>query len=110
MQRLIDSGDLPTVIVAAYDQIAYGAMNRAIKCGLRVPDDISFTGADDISVTEYLGVPLTSIRSEIENASEQIIDLVFKRIENKHYRKRREIVIPATVCVRESLKNLNEEN
>ena len=108
MQRIIDSGDLPTVIVAAYDQIAYGAMNRALKCGLRVPDDISFAGSDDISVTQYLGVPLTSIRKEMENVCEQIIDLVFKRIENKHYRKRREIVIPSKICIRESLKNLKE--
>ncbi len=109
MQRLIDSGDLPTAIVAAYDQIAYGAMNRALKCGLRIPEDISFAGSDDISVTEYLGVPLTSIRNEMENACEQIIDLVFKRIENRHYRKRREIVVPTRICVRESLKNLNQE-
>ena len=108
MQRLIDSGDLPTVIVAAYDQIAYGAMNRAVKCGLRVPDDISFAGFDDISVTQYLGVPLTSVRIEIANVCEQIIDLVFKRIDNRHYRKRREIIIPSSVCIRESLKNLNE--
>ena len=108
MQMLLDSGDLPTVIVAAYDQIAYGAMNRALKCGLRVPEDISFVGFDDISVTPYLGVPLTSVRTEIGNVCEQIIDLVFKRIDNKHYRKRREIIIPTSVFIRESLKNLNE--
>ena len=103
MQRLIDRGAVPSVIVAAYDQIAYGAMRRASNSGYRIPEDISFAGFDDISVTQYLDVPLTSIHMHLEEVCERVVDLIFKRIENRHYRERSEIVIPATVVVRDSL-------
>ncbi len=103
MRMLIERGDVPSVIVAAYDQIAYGAMQYARAHGYKVPEDISFVGMDDISVTDYLDVPLTSIHMHTEDVCARVVDLIFKRIDNRHYRERREIVIPATLNLRKSL-------
>lgn len=110
MQTLLDrcsGGELPTAVLAAYDQIAFGAMRCAQKNGLRVPEDMSFIGIDDISVTDYLGVPLSSIRVRLEDVCEQVIDLLFRRIENRHYREWQEIVIPARLQLRDSVRKLN---
>lgn len=106
MRALFEGGDIPTVIVAAYDQIAYGAMRYAREKGYRIPDDISFVGMDDISAATYFDVPLSSIHLGYEEVCEEICDLVFKRIENRHYRSRNLITVPVTVNVRESLKRL----
>lgn len=104
MRQLIEMGSVPSVIFAAYDQIAYGAMRYAQKHGYRVPDDISFVGIDDISLAPYLDIPLSSLHIDFETGCEKISELIFKRIENRHYRARSEINISVTVNVRESLK------
>ncbi len=103
MRMLIERGDVPSVIVAAYDQIAYGAVRYAKAHGYDIPKDISFVGMDDISVTDYLDVPLTSLHTHTEDVCARVADLIFKRIDNRHYRERTEIVIPATLNLRKSL-------
>ena len=106
MQKLIDQCNItefPSAVVTAYDHIAYGAMSCAQKNGFRIPEDISFIGMDDISVTDYLGVPLSSIGVRIEEVCDRVVDLIFQRIENRHYREREEIVIPARLQLRASV-------
>ena len=109
MKKLTSCPDIPTVIVAAYDEIAYGAMQYAEKNGFSIPDDISFVGMDDISVTEYLGVPLSSMHFELDKISDLIADIIFRKIENKHYKERTEITVPVTLKIRESLKDISKK-
>lgn len=108
MKKLASCTDIPTVIVTAYDEIAYGAMQYAEKAGYKIPDDISFVGMDDISATEYLGVPLTSMHFELDKISNLIADIIFKKIEDKHYKERTEITVPVTLKIRESLKDISK--
>jgi len=110
MRAFIELGNLPTVIITAYDQIAYGAMRYARACGYRIPDDISFVGMDDVSTTPYLYTPLSSVHINLEDVCSQVTELVFKRIENRHYRSRAEITVPMTVKIRESLKDIASKN
>jgi LacI family repressor for deo operon, udp, cdd, tsx, nupC, and nupG len=109
MRQLIERGKLPDVIVAAYDQIAYGAMKFAEQQGYRIPEDLSFVGIDDISPTPYLGIPLSSLHMDFEGVCEKVVKLIFKRIENKHYREPNDIVVPVSVMIRQSLKKVNEQ-
>jgi LacI family transcriptional regulator len=51
-----------TVVVAANDQMALGAMLALGELGLRVPDDVSVTGVDDIPEAAYFSPPLTTLR------------------------------------------------
>ena len=103
MRALIDGGRLPSVIVAAYDQIAYGAMKYAREHGYKIPEDISFVGMDDITATSYFDVPLSSIHAGYESVCEEICELMFSRIENRHVRMKRKIEVPVEVNIRESL-------
>ena len=101
-EALLRRPSLPEVIVAGYDYIAYGAMKQAKLHGYRIPDDIAFIGIDDLSTADYLDVPLTSLHTHVEDIVKTVVELVFKRIENRHYRERREIVVPVTVSLRDS--------
>ena len=103
MRELIRRGTVPSVIVTAYDQIAYGAMSYAKEQGYRIPEDVSFVGMDDLSSTDYVNVPLTSVHVHLEDTCEEIVDLLFKKIENRRYRGRKEIRIPVSVSLRKSL-------
>ena len=109
MKAFIAGGELPSVIITAYDQIAYGAMRYAKSVGYSIPNDISFVGMDDISSISYLDIPLSSIHINLEDVCSQVSELIFKRIENKHYRSRTEITVPTTVKIRESLKDLSKK-
>ena len=103
MKALIDSGELPSVIISAYDQIAYGAMKYARECGIRIPEDISFVGMDDITATSYFDVPLSSIHIGYESICDDVCDLMFSRIDNRHIRMKKRIEVPISVNIRESL-------
>ena len=104
MRTLIARNALPSVIIAAYDQIALGAMHVAVRHGYRIPDDISFAGIDDITPSSYLDVPLTSLRVDFESVADKVIELILSRIENPHRRSQAPITVPVEVIVRDSLK------
>ncbi|MHB8959153.1 MAG: LacI family DNA-binding transcriptional regulator [Candidatus Limnocylindrales bacterium] len=52
----------PTAIVASTDFLAIGVLNAANRAGLRVPDDISVTGFDDLAISAFTIPPLTTVR------------------------------------------------
>ena len=54
----------PTAIVTAADLTALGAIRAATEAGLRVPEDLSVTGFDDIQLARYLHPPLTTLRQD----------------------------------------------
>lgn len=65
MSRLIDSGESFTAVFAANDQSAYGARMALYRRGVRVPDDVSVVGFDDLPASAYLTPPLTTVRQPI---------------------------------------------
>ena len=62
MTRLLDSGKNFTAVFAANDQSAMGARLALYRRGIRVPEDVSLLGFDDIPVAAYLTPPLTTVR------------------------------------------------
>ena len=53
-----------TAIICASDLIAAVTINELHRLGLRVPDDISVIGYDDLPISKYLAPPLTTIKQE----------------------------------------------
>jgi LacI family transcriptional regulator len=62
MRRLLDHVPRPTAVIASNDLTAIGAMRAIRQRGLRVPEDISVVGFDDIQMAEYTEPPLTTVR------------------------------------------------
>jgi LacI family transcriptional regulator len=52
----------PTALVAAIDLIAFGLLQALLQHGVRVPDDFSLVGYDDVPFSKQLSVPLTTVR------------------------------------------------
>jgi LacI family transcriptional regulator len=63
-ERLLALPEPPTAIVAASDLMAVGALRAAAARGLRVPDDLSVVGFDDIMVAAHLQPGLTTLRQD----------------------------------------------
>ena len=62
MLEMLKMPSLPTAVVASNDSTAIGMMGAVYAAGMRVPDDISVVGFDDIALSSFLSPPLTTIR------------------------------------------------
>lgn len=62
MQALLQLPQRPTAVFAASDVVAFGALQAIRDAGLRVPEDLSVVGFDDIPLARYLDPPLTTVR------------------------------------------------
>ena len=61
MQAILQSGKMPTAVFCAADIYAIGAIRAVKHAGLRVPEDISIMGIDDILISSYIDPPLTTV-------------------------------------------------
>lgn len=81
MDKLLKSDPLPTAVLCSGDVYAIGAM-RSIKAnGLRVPEDISIIGIDDILLSRYVEPSLTTIHVDRKALASMAVSLLVDRIE-----------------------------
>jgi LacI family transcriptional regulator len=73
---LLDGPDPPTAIFAVNDNNAIGVMAAASARGLRIPDDLSVIGYNDIPVVSKLPVPLTTVREPFDLIARGAVDLL----------------------------------
>lgn len=77
--RLLDRAR-PTAVVGGNDLMALGALRRLLDRGLRVPEDVSVVGFDDVEFAAYASVPLTTVRVPLTEfgrlGAELVLDLL----------------------------------
>jgi len=101
-KELLSQEKLPTAIFTAYDYIAIGVIKQLKKHGIRVPEDISVIGIDNIDVGHYLETALSSISTHTEEACKTAVDIIIKKTENKYYRTNHNITVDTEFIIRES--------
>ena len=79
-ERLETGARPPKVMCCMNDEMALGVMNAVLDAGLRVPEDVSVTGHDDILKSNYSRVPLTTVRIYKEEIGRLVTDLLLERI------------------------------
>ncbi|KQX11054.1 LacI family transcriptional regulator [Streptomyces sp. Root431] len=70
-----------TAIFVASDEMAFGVIRALHEAGLRVPDDISVVGFDDIELAEYCSPSLTTIAQPFEHMGALAVTHLLRRIE-----------------------------
>lgn len=101
VRELLASGFRPTAIICVNDFMAVGAMRALQSNGIRVPQDISVTGFDNIRLSEFCSPPLTTVHIP----REEIGRIIFEQLVTDSKRPRvkgREILISPELIVRES--------
>lgn len=106
MKKLLELKDLPTAVYAAGDMMAIGAMRAIQEAGLRVPDDISIVGFDDIELAQYVTPSLTTIKQDAQTIGQQAADLLLKQIDNKK-KIPLGVMVPVSLVERGSVMKLN---
>ena len=83
MQTILQMSQQPTALFAANDRMAIGALLAAAEAGLRVPQDLSVIGLDDIEVAAYQNPPLTTIRQSFERLATLGVQILLDLLANK---------------------------
>ncbi|MFD9604138.1 LacI family DNA-binding transcriptional regulator [Streptomyces sp. NPDC059970] len=77
--ELLQLPDPPTALFAGNDLQALGIYEAARELGLRIPEDLSVVGFDDLPLTRWIGPPLTTVRQPLiemaETAARLVLDL-----------------------------------
>jgi DNA-binding LacI/PurR family transcriptional regulator len=99
---LLDTGRHFTALLAFNDVSAIGAMRAFSDAGLRVPDDISVVGFDDIQDAAYLTPRLTTVRQPLREMGKLAAQQLLQRISNRNGDALPSISVQPELIVRES--------
>ncbi|MGZ8744387.1 MAG: LacI family DNA-binding transcriptional regulator [Nocardioides sp.] len=86
-----------TAVFAANDHLALGILRALHERSLRVPDDISVVGFDDVPESGYFIPPLTTIRPDFHAVAESALNLLLSRIEGDVPEVEQRALAPALV-------------
>ncbi|MGN6033068.1 MAG: LacI family DNA-binding transcriptional regulator [Thermomicrobiales bacterium] len=92
---------LPDAIVAANDEIAFGIASAAASRGIRIPEDLSLTGWDDIPLARVMTPSLTTVRQPMRELGAEAARALIALIDGQEiaYEDR---ILPTTVIYRAS--------
>jgi LacI family transcriptional regulator len=100
--------DYPTAIVCFNDQQALAVMTALLNLHIRVPDDISIIGNDDIFYAKTYPVSLTTIRAPQQEIGRKAAEILIRDIESPRPIRAEQIVLETEFIIRDSTKVLNK--
>jgi DNA-binding LacI/PurR family transcriptional regulator len=100
MRKLLNLGHPPTAVFCFNDLTAFGATSAIQSAGLRVPQDISVIGFDDIELSSVLYPPLTSIAQDKEQMAKLGVGMAHALATGKPASER--TILPGRLVVRAS--------
>jgi len=98
---LLDRADRPTAIFAGSDNQALGVLRAARERGLRIPEDLSVVGYDDLPVTEWLTPPLTTVHQPLTEMASTATQILLRLARGENVRNAR-IDLATELVVRQS--------
>jgi LacI family transcriptional regulator len=99
--ELLRQTNRPTAVFASNDEMAIGVMRIAHQSGLRIPEDLSVVGFDDIPVGQQMFPALTTIRQPVEGMAMTATDLLLGQLRGVADGQER-IVLESIIQLRES--------
>ena len=106
MEKLYKKKNLPTAIICAYDYIALGVIDFLDSVGLKVPDDISIIGMDDIKLASYKKISLSSISIMKKDVCPILVNTLFEKIEKPYKAINKTITLKTRCILRDSVKHV----
>ena len=100
-EQLLELEHRPTAIFAANDDMAAGVVRVATRLGIKIPDELSVAGCDDISLARQIFPSLTTIRQPLRAMTEAAARALIDGARGKPHEPGLE-TIPGTIEVRES--------
>ena len=101
-ERLLGRRDPPTAIFCFNDEMAMGVLETAKRRHVRVPDDLSVVGFDDIRFARYTDPPLTTVAQPMRAIGEGTVRLLLQILNGDGVTAPESVTLPHTLTVRSS--------
>ena len=108
VRTILSQPEIPTVVFCGSDLIAMGAMSALEEAGVRIPEDVSVIGIDDISFAFLARPPLTTIRVPRERLGTIAFEALDKMLKLKR-RKGADYYVETELVVRRSTAAAREQ-
>lgn len=102
MKTLLKAKPMPTAVLAFDDVLAMGALRTIKDYGLRVPEDMSIIGFDDMPLCSYTIPRLTTIYYPKDKMAEMACKFLLKRIGGTGSEERNKVILAPRLVLRES--------
>ncbi|MCU0481220.1 MAG: LacI family transcriptional regulator [Anaerolineae bacterium] len=107
-QHLLNLANRPTAIFSSNDVMALGAMDAIREVGLRIPEDISIIGFDDVPEAVSAYPKLTTVHQPLEEMGRVGVKLLMEQFENPDTPSKH-ITLATRLIIRDSCQPLNRE-
>ena len=88
VDKILAMKDRPTALFCFNDIMALAAISKIQQAGLKVPEDISVIGYDNIELSAYFSPPLTTIHQPKRRVGKTAVEILLERIKDKHHERR----------------------
>ena len=102
--------EMPTALIAAYDEVALGAIHTFSRNGISVPDDISVIGINDIPSASYASVPLTTVRTYASEINRLGVKLLLDRIKDPDGHMQQQVRVRCELIIRDTTARPKKES
>lgn len=91
-----------TAVFCANDEMAAGFCRALHEAGIRVPQDVSVVGFDDIPLAGYLWPPLTTVAQDFQRVGNRLVELLLEQIRTSTKLVDTRVLVPVELVVRSS--------
>lgn len=100
--ELMTLADPPTALFSANNQMTIGALKALRELDVRIPDEVSIVGFDDLTLGSLLQPPLTCVSRPVEEQGEFTMQMLLERIHDPEFAPPRRVVMATYLEVRGS--------
>ena len=104
MEKMLSGPARPTAVFCASDTYAANAIRYVTKLGLRVPEDISFLGLDDLVISEYTRPAITTMGVDKVHMGRLAMETLFRMMHGQDFPAVQ--LIPTTLVERDSVRTI----
>jgi DNA-binding LacI/PurR family transcriptional regulator len=106
MIRMLDLPNPPSAVFIGSDLVALGAVQAIHHRDLRIPDNVSVIGFDDLLIGKYLQPPLTTIHLPAYDLGRRAGEMVLASIRGESFQTLR-VLLPTELILRQSTRQFN---
>jgi LacI family transcriptional regulator len=102
MQKILALPSWPTAIMCSNDMTAIGVQHALFEANLKVPDDFSLVGFDDIHLSEYTIPPLTTVRMSCKDIAQKAVHSLLTHLQDLPTKPEASATINTKLIVRQT--------
>lgn len=104
--KMLEKGALPSALFVCNDMMAMGVLNAANEKGIRIPEDLSLIGYDDIHIAKFMSPSLTTIHQPKYRLGKAAVEALLKKLDGSAT-ETQVVQLEPTLVVRKTVQNLN---